>query len=126
MRRLCLYLLASALMVPTLAAAARSAPGDGTLVVSKANGTVLVQYHATSPLNGRTVDSTLDGTRRGPVHLPVKDAPLPFWREILPKMHLGARWEVYVHPKFAYGENGSDRVQPNELLVYKVEVVGLQ
>jgi len=100
-------------------------PGNPQAPAPKPDGTVLVQYHATA-LNGRTVDSTLDGTRKGPLHIQIKEAPLPFWREILPKMHLGAKWEVYVHPKFAYGENGSDRAQPNELLVYKVEVVGLQ
>jgi hypothetical protein len=43
MRRLCLLLLLSALTLPTLALAARSAPGDGSLVVSKANGTILVR-----------------------------------------------------------------------------------
>jgi hypothetical protein len=43
MRRLCLYLLVSALTVPTLAVAAGAAQSDGTLVVSKANGTILVR-----------------------------------------------------------------------------------
>ncbi len=43
MRRLCFFLLLSLLSLPTLALAARSAPDDGTLVVSKANGTIMVR-----------------------------------------------------------------------------------
>ena len=43
MRRLSLLLLLFVLALPTLALAARSAPGDGSLVVSDAGGTIIVQ-----------------------------------------------------------------------------------
>jgi hypothetical protein len=43
MRRLTLLLLLSALAVPSLAFALRTGPGDGSLVVSKADGTITVQ-----------------------------------------------------------------------------------
>jgi hypothetical protein len=42
MRRLSLLLLLTALVLSPLALAARTAPGDGSLVVSNANGTVVV------------------------------------------------------------------------------------
>jgi hypothetical protein len=43
MRRLLFFLLVFALALPALALAARSAPGDGSLVVTNANGTILVK-----------------------------------------------------------------------------------
>jgi hypothetical protein len=43
MRRLILLLLLSALALPALALAARSAPGDGSLVVKDANGVITLQ-----------------------------------------------------------------------------------
>ena len=43
MRRLSLLLLLPVLALPTLALAARSAPGDGSLVVANVSGTITVQ-----------------------------------------------------------------------------------
>ena len=43
MRRIVLLLLTLALAVPAIAAAARSAPGDGSLVVSNADGVLTVE-----------------------------------------------------------------------------------
>lgn len=97
-------------------------PGKG--VTPKPDGMAIVQYHGRA-LSGRTVDSTLDGSKKGPVYIAIKDA-LPFWREALTNMPLGAKWELYVHPKLAYGEKGNEHVEPNELLIYSVEVVGVQ
>jgi FKBP-type peptidyl-prolyl cis-trans isomerase FklB len=97
-------------------------PGKGP--TPKPDGVAIVQYHGHT-LAGNTVDSTLIGDNRGPKQMVIKEA-LPFWQEVLPKMPLGAKWELYVPPKLAYGDKGSDRVPPNELLVYSVEVVGLQ
>jgi FKBP-type peptidyl-prolyl cis-trans isomerase FklB len=99
-------------------------PGTADGPFPKEEGMAIVEYHGKS-LSGRTAESTLTGDRKGPVTIPIKEA-LPFWREILPKMAIGAKWEVYVHPKLAYGDKGGGKAEPNELLVYQVEVVGLQ
>lgn len=99
-------------------------PGDPKNPMPKEDGSALVEYHGKSG-SGRTVDSTLATEKRGPVTIVIKDA-LPFWREILPKMAVGSKWEVYIHPKLAYGEKGGPKVEPNELLIYQVEVVGMQ
>ncbi len=99
-------------------------PGSTNTPLPKPEGTAMVQYHGRA-LSGRTVDTTLEGDKKGALSISIKDA-LPFWREILPKMAIGAKWEIYIHPKLAYGEKGSDKVAPNELLIYSVEVEGLQ
>ena len=71
-------------------------------------------------MSGQTVESTLVGDNKGPANITLKTA-LPFWREALPKMPLGAKWELYVHPKLAYGERGTEKVPANELLIYTAE-----
>ncbi len=90
----------------------------------QANGMAIVQFHGKA-LNGRTVESTLDGDNRGPATIELTKA-LPFMREALAQMPLGAKWELYVHPKLAHGDRGTERVAPNELLIYSLEVVGVQ
>lgn len=90
----------------------------------KAEGVARVQLHGKA-LSGRVVDSTLVGDERKARQIRLADA-LPFWREVLPQMPLGAKWELYVHPKLAYGEKGGEKVGPNELLIYTAEIVGLE
>lgn len=97
-------------------------PGNGPKAT--ADGVAVVQYHGHN-LMGAAVDSTLDGSRKGPDYISIKDA-LPFWKEVLPQMPLGAKWEIYVPPQLAYGEKGHDKIAPNELVIYTVEVVGVQ
>lgn len=97
-------------------------PGKGP--IAKADGVAVVQYHGRN-LMGMAVDSTLDGSKKGPDYIQLKDA-LPFWKEALTKMPLGAKWEIYVPPQLAYGDKGHDKIAPNELLIYQVEVVGVQ
>lgn len=97
-------------------------PGKGA--TAKPDGVAVVQYHGRN-LMGMAVDSTLDGSKKGPDYIQIKDA-LPFWKEVLTKMPLGAKWEIYVPPQLAYGDKGHDKIAPNELLIYQVEVVGVQ
>jgi len=97
-------------------------PGKGS--PPRPDGIAMVQYHARN-LAGQTVESTLTEARKGPVSIGISEA-MPFMREALPQMPMGAKWELYVHPRFAYGEKGSKTVNPNELLIYSIEVVGMQ
>lgn len=110
--------LPSGLQYLVLSAGAPDAPHP------KEDGSALVEFHGKA-LNGRQVESTLVGDKKGPVTVLIQGA-LPFFREILPKMRVGAKWEVYIHPKLAYGDTGGGKAEPNELLIYTVEVVGLQ
>lgn len=90
----------------------------------QATGAAIVQFHGKA-LNGRTVETTLDGENRGPATIELAKA-LPFMREALAQMPLGSKWELYVHPKLAHGDRGTERIAPNELLIYSLEVVGVQ
>jgi FKBP-type peptidyl-prolyl cis-trans isomerase len=97
-------------------------PGQGSTV--KPDATVMAEVHGKT-LAGYTVESTLAGERRGPTSIRVSEA-LPFLKEALSQMSLGTKWELYVHPKLAHGETGSEKVAPNELLIYSIEIVGIQ
>lgn len=90
----------------------------------KAEGAARVQLHGKA-IGGRIVESTLVGDDRKARQIRPSDA-LPFWREALPQMPLGAKWELYIHPKLAYGEKGGEKVSPNELLIYTAEIVGIE
>ena len=48
---------------------------------------------------------------------------IPGWGEGIPLMRVGAKWELYIPPELAYGEQGSSPVQPNEVLVFVVELL---
>ena len=104
-------------------------PGQGPK--PSPDGIATVQLHVMTPPSsdgsrpGRTVESTLEGAQNDPVQIDIGNA-LPFWREALPMMSVGAKWELYVPPTLAYGESGSDKVNPNELLIYYVELVDVR
>ena len=52
---------------------------------------------------------------------------IPGWSEAIQMMTEGARWEVYIPSKLAYGENGSgDHVGPHAVLIFEVELVGIE
>lgn len=46
------------------------------------------------------------------------------WQEILPLMHEGDKWEVYIPSEMAYGENGAGgSIGPNETLIFTIELI---
>lgn len=46
------------------------------------------------------------------------------WQEALMLMSPGAKWEIYVPSKLAYGENGAgERIGPNTTLIFTVELI---
>lgn len=100
-----------------------------------------VQYKVLDKGNGAspTVDSTVKINYRGalidgmefdsswahgkPVTYAVRDM-LPGWRDVLPRMHAGARWKVFIPPDQAYGKRGQlPRIGPNEALVFDIQLL---
>ncbi|MFA3782423.1 FKBP-type peptidyl-prolyl cis-trans isomerase [Melioribacteraceae bacterium 4301-Me] len=48
------------------------------------------------------------------------------WTEALKLMHVGDKWELYIPPELAYGENGAGGViGPNEVLIFEVELLDI-
>ena len=49
------------------------------------------------------------------------------WREALKLMPAGSKWQLFVPPQLAYGENGTGRhVGPNATLVYELELLAIK
>jgi len=84
-----------------------------------------VRFNCTTKLlDGRMISSTaVEGNRPLEVNL---ESAIPAWQEALPLMNMGSKWEIFTHPKLAYGEDGTRNVGPNEMLIFTIELVGIQ
>lgn len=89
----------------------------------KADDTVVVHYTGTL-LNGKVFDSSV---KRG-VPLRMKlDQVIRGWQIVVPKMHVGDKWKVYIPAKLAYGERGAGKViGPNEPLIFEMELLNIE
>jgi len=84
--------------------------------------TVRVHYHGMFA-DGTEFDSSY---RRGvPSVFAVSDL-IPGWAEALQLMPVGAMWRIYVPPGLAYGEQGAGPIGPNELLIFSIELLGIE
>jgi FKBP-type peptidyl-prolyl cis-trans isomerase FklB len=49
------------------------------------------------------------------------------WREALPLMKEGDKWELYIPPQLAYDKRGlRNRIPPNSALIYEVELIAVK
>ena len=49
------------------------------------------------------------------------------WREALPMMKEGDKWELYIPPQLAYGKRGlRERIPSNSALIYEVELLAVK
>jgi FKBP-type peptidyl-prolyl cis-trans isomerase FklB len=87
------------------------------------DSTVVVNYRG-SLGNGMEFDSSY--AHGHPVSYPVSKM-LPGWRDVLPRMRVGAKWKVVIPPSQAYGEHGQlPRIGPNEVLVFEIELLAVK
>jgi FKBP-type peptidyl-prolyl cis-trans isomerase FklB len=92
---------------------------DGTGAMPTPANQVTVNYRS-ALIDGKELSTTF-GTGK-PVTVDLGRV-IPAWREALPLMREGARWELFVPPKLAYGQRGSTGIEPESTLVFDVEVV---
>lgn len=92
----------------------------GTGKQPQGTDTVVVHYRGTL-LDGNEFDSS--HKRNKPATLPLSGV-IKGWQEALPLMKEGAKWELYIPPELAYGDRGSgNRIEPNQTLVFEVELL---
>ncbi len=80
---------------------------------------VRVHYRGTL-LSGEQFDSSYD--RGEPATFGVNQV-IPGWQEALQLMAPGAKWELFIPPDLAYGEQGNQRIPGNSLLLFDVELL---
>ena len=81
---------------------------DGT--VSVTYRTKLIDGTVLSSSSGKPVDVDLHRVISG-------------WKEAIPLMKEGAKWELVVPPQLAYGARGSTGIAPESTLVFEVELL---
>ena len=72
-------------------------------------------------IDGKEFDSSY--RRNAPATFNVNQV-IPGWKEVLPLMHEGDKWQVFIPSELAYGERGSSSaIGPNETLVFEIELI---
>ncbi len=94
--------------------------GDGPL--PNVGDTVLVNYEGKT-LDGEVFDSSFE--RGQPMPFPLTEGVIPGFREGLTMMPVGSAGTLYIPGELAYGIGGNPRagIEPNELLVFRIEVL---
>lgn len=83
---------------------------------------VTVNYRG-SLLNGTVFDSSYE--RGQPVTFPV-DHVIKGWQEALVMMKPGAKWDLYIPPQLAYGDDSPPPIPPGSLLKFEVELLSVK
>jgi len=92
-------------------------PGSGS--PPQPTDQVTVNYKGTL-LNGLVFDSSY---ARGKPETFTVNGVIPGWQEALGMMKPGAKWQLFVPPELAYGENSRPPIPPNSLLTFDVELL---
>jgi FKBP-type peptidyl-prolyl cis-trans isomerase FklB len=105
---------ASGLEYQVMKAGQGNSPKPGDMVTVNYRGTLL---------NGKEFDSSY---KRGqPATFPV-DRVIPGWQEALKLMKPGAKWRIFVPPQLAYDMNSPPPIPPGSLLIFDVDLLGVQ
>jgi FKBP-type peptidyl-prolyl cis-trans isomerase len=97
------------------------ANGSGKGGSPGATDTVTVQYH------GRLIDGTeFDSSEKhgNALTLQVSNV-IKGWQEALQMMKPGAKWEIYVPPALAYGDDAKPHIPAGSLLIFDLELVSV-
>lgn len=98
---------------------------EGTGPAPKETDLVSVHYRGFL-IDGREFVDTRKREGAQPVKLPVGRS-LPFWKEGLPLMKVGASYRFFIPPTLAYQEYGNPPlIGANAVLVYEVELLGIE
>ena len=87
----------------------------------KLTDTVVVHYRGTL-LNGNDFDSSY--LRNEPATIKL-DSIIKGWKEALPLMKEGAKWQLVIPSDLAYGENGAGPIEPSATLIFEVELISV-
>ena len=84
----------------------------------------MVKVHYTGTLlDGTIFDSSVE--RGEPAVFGVGQV-IPGWVEALQLMSVGSKWKLFIPQELAYGENGAGQIKPFSVLVFEVELLGIE
>jgi len=82
---------------------------------------VKVHYHGTLP-NGTVFDSSVE--RGEPISFPLNGV-IPGWQEGLQLMPVGSKYKFYIPASLGYGDRPAGKIPANSVLVFEVELLGI-
>lgn len=74
--------------------------------------------------NYQEFDSTYKNGQ--PLDMDMKQVGMPGWREVIPMMKKGDKWQIFLPPEMAYGVKGQGPIGPNEVLVFDVHLLEIK
>ncbi len=83
---------------------------------------VMVHYKGTF-IDGKEFDNSY--TRGTPLTFHANKI-IPGWKEVLPLMKEGSKWQLFIPPQLAYGEQGVGPIPPESTLIFEVELLGIR
>jgi FKBP-type peptidyl-prolyl cis-trans isomerase len=85
----------------------------------------VVCHHRGTLIDGTEFDSSFKC--RMPATFSLKRV-IKGWREALPLMPVGSKWQLFIPPSFAYGARGGRKngIGPNATLVLEIDLVGIK
>jgi FKBP-type peptidyl-prolyl cis-trans isomerase len=96
---------------------------EGSGRTPKATDVVLVNYRGRL-VNGTEFDSSYKSGKPAALQI---NRLIDGWSEALQLMKEGAKWELFIPSKLAYGERGfGNLIGPNATLIFEVELVSIK
>ena len=80
---------------------------------------VRIHYRG-SLINGEVFDSSY--AKLGPQKFKILET-IEGWQSVLVEMKENSIWRVFIPPELGYGKKGFDRIGPNEVLIFDIELV---
>jgi FKBP-type peptidyl-prolyl cis-trans isomerase FklB len=96
--------------------------GDGKIPTSA--DSVECNYRGTF-IDGKEFDNSYKMGK--PVTFKIQAGVIPGWSEVLQLMPVGSKWQVFLPPTLAYGENGAgSQIGPNVTLIFEIELLSIK
>ena len=86
---------------------------------------VKVNYKGTL-IDGTVFDSTDKHGQPAVFGISPTDGLIEGWKEGIPLMPVGSKFTFYIPAKLAYGERGNRGIKPNQVLIFEIELLGIE
>jgi len=95
---------------------------EGSGAMPKATDTITAHYRGTT-IDGAEFDSSYSRGEPAAFQL---NMTIKGWIEALQLMKEGAKWQIFIPPDLAYGEQELGRIQANSTLIFEVELISVK
>ena len=101
---------------------------EGTGAIPTAKDTVSTHYRGKF-INGKVFDESYKGKAPSSLDKEVSfgvTQVIAGWTEALQMMKVGSKYQLFIPPELAYGEDGRPGIPANSLLIFDIELMGIK